>query len=94
MASKSNTWCKKLMAKGKKHALGVKLGTFKKHSLGTSQDVTGAVKLVRKFNAPMVVNYIPKRRGSGARLSHKKRLAILEARSVKLTKREAFFAAI
>lgn len=90
MASKGSTWCKKLMARGKKHSLGLKLGTYKPLSLATSQDATVELKKVRTFNAPMVVGYVPKRRGSGCRLSHEKRLLVLE----RCEKRAAFFAGL
>lgn len=90
MASKGNTWCKKLMTKGRNHALGLKLGTFKPHSQATSQDAAIEAKRVREFNAPMVSNFKPKRRGNGCRLSPAKR-AMVELRT---TQRAAFFAAL
>ena len=90
MAKSSNTWCKKLMAKGKKHALGVKLGTFKPHSLTTSQDAAEAIKKTREFFAPVKTSYVPKRRGSGSRLSPLIRAQV----NARHEARREFFAAI
>jgi len=85
MASGSNTWFKKLRAKQKKHAMR---HTMKRFAVEPEHDTT--VKRVREYLAPVDVNFVPRkpRGSSGCRISHEKRLLILE----KHAKRTSFFA--
>lgn len=84
MASSANTWCKKLMAKQKKYLL-----RHAKARWAFDADGKPVVK-VREYLAPVDVHFVPKRRGSGCRMSHEKRLLILERSS----RRAEFFAAL
>jgi hypothetical protein len=71
MASSGNTWQKKLMAKGKRFALGQKLGTFKPLSLATSQDVAKPIVKIRDADVPKRVDFKPGKLkgGSGCKLN-------------------------
>lgn len=65
MAKGGNTWCKKLMAKSKRHNLGKKLGTFQRLSLASTLDQEIKAK-PREFIAPVKAGYVPMR-ASGVR---------------------------
>ena len=87
MASSGNTWQKKLMAKGKRHALGIKLGTFKPLSLATSQDVAKPIVKIRDVETckSHKISSSLKRGRSGCRLNQATRellAARAEAREV------------
>ena len=74
MASSGNTWCKKLMAKGKRNAVAASRGTFKQLSLSSTLDAgwrepkaPTKPKLIEKVGA----HYKPGklRGGSGCKLN-------------------------
>jgi hypothetical protein len=85
MASSGNTWFKKLKAKQRKHAL-----RFTKQRFAVEPEHDTTVKKVREYLAPVDIMFVPRkpRGSSGCRLSHEKRLLILQ----KHEKRVAFFA--
>ncbi len=88
MASSGNTWFKKLETKRKKYALRY---TKKRFAVDQPSDGKMVVK-VREYLAPVDINFVPRRpRGSsGCRLSHEKRLLILQKHEA----RAAFFASL
>jgi hypothetical protein len=87
MASSGNTWFKKLKAKQRKYAMRF---TKKRRSVDAEPLNGNTVVKVREYLAPVDLNFVPRkpRGSSGCRLSHEKRLLILQ----KYEKRAAFFA--
>lgn len=86
MASSGNTWFKKLRAKKRKFEMR---HVKKQWAVDAPNDET--VKTVREYLGPVVAAYVAPRKkhgGSGCRMSHEKRLLVLE----RSEKRAAFFA--
>jgi len=85
MASSGNTWFKKLRAKKRKFEM-----RHTKKRFAVEPDHDTSVKKVREYLAPVDLNFVPcKPRGrSGCRMSHEKRLLILQRH----IKRVEFFA--
>ena len=85
MASGGNTWFKKLEAKKRKYAM-----RFTKKRFAVDASDGNTVVKVREYLAPVDLNFVPRkpRGSSGCRLSHEKRLLILQRHE----RRVAFFA--
>ena len=89
MASSGNTWCKKLMAKSKRYAL-----RHTKKRFASDLEQNKNIKTVREYHAPVLASYVPKRRGSGCRLSHEKRALILAKAEARMVARRELFASL